>query len=332
VLRRLLEAYRSTGADPPFGDPGRAHGTSMEGYYWRVVDASAGSVLVVLCGVCRGAGEPWAVVALAAHPGAFTRHALVAPAAGEPGRFGAVAGNVLRGSADRLSVRLGEDAWVDLRLRPALLWPKRTFGALGPAQLVPGIGQYWHPVVLAARAEGEACVGDVPLRLDGATAYAEKNWGPGFAGDWWWGQAASFAGGDATVAFAGGRLVFAGQVVSPTAVVVRLGTQVLRFAPPLARVCASTAAGAWRIRTRSLRHDVEVEGDASDATPHLLPVPDVAARRVDLRSSQHLAGHVRLRVRRGGHTLFEGETRLAGLERGAPVSAFSDSPRAERRP
>jgi hypothetical protein len=84
VLRGPLDAYRSTGADPPFGDPARAHGTAMEGYYWRVVDAEARSVIMVLCGVCRGAGEPWAAVALAAHPGGFTRHALVAPAAGEP--------------------------------------------------------------------------------------------------------------------------------------------------------------------------------------------------------------------------------------------------------
>jgi hypothetical protein len=41
----------------------------MEDYYWRVVDAEAGSVIIVLCGVCRGAGESWAAVALAAHPG-----------------------------------------------------------------------------------------------------------------------------------------------------------------------------------------------------------------------------------------------------------------------
>jgi hypothetical protein len=46
--------------DPPFGDAARAHGTAMEGYYWRVVDAEAGAVIVVLCGICRGAGEPWA--------------------------------------------------------------------------------------------------------------------------------------------------------------------------------------------------------------------------------------------------------------------------------
>ena len=259
-------------ADPPFGDPARAHGTAMEGYYWRVVAAEAGSVIVVLCGVCRGAGEPWAAMALAAHPSGFTRHALAAPATAEPSRFGAGTGDILRGSADGVSIRLGEDACVDLRLRSALRWPGRVLGALGSAQVVPGLGQYWHPVVLATRADGEACLGGVRLRLDGATAYAEKNWGPGFAGHWWWARADAFPGGDVTVAFAGGRLGLAGRVVSPTAVVVRLGTQVLRFAPPLARLRAATAARVWQIRARTYRHAVEIEGEASDGAPHLLPV------------------------------------------------------------
>jgi tocopherol cyclase len=331
VFGRLLDAYRSTGADPPFGDPARAHGTAMEGYYWRVVDAAAGSVLVALCGVCRGVGEPWAVVALAAHPGGFTRHALVSPGGAEPGGFGAVAGDILRGSADGLSVRLGEDAWVELRLRSALLWPGRVFGALGPAQLMPGLAQYWHPVVLAAKADGEASLGGVRLRFESATAYAEKNWGPGFAGHWWWGHADAFEAGDATVAFAGGRVRLARRVFSPTAVVVRLGTQVVRFAPPLASARAAATPNAWRVRTRTLRHTVEIEGEASGSAPHLLPVPDVAAGRVDLRSTQHLAGRLRLRVCRGRHTHFQGESPLAGLELGAPAGGFSGSPRGERR-
>jgi tocopherol cyclase len=62
VFRLSLDAYRSTGADPPFTDPALAHGTAMEGYYRRVVDAEAGSVIVALCGVCRGQtdrGRPW---------------------------------------------------------------------------------------------------------------------------------------------------------------------------------------------------------------------------------------------------------------------------------
>lgn len=332
MFRRSLNAYRSTGADPPFTDPAAAHGTAMEGYYWRVVDAEAGSVIVVLCGVCRGPDGPWAAVALAAHPGGFARHAVVSPAAAEPRCFGARAARVLRGSADGVSIRLGEDAWVELRLRSTLLWPGRAFGALGPAHLLPGLAQYWHPVVLAAKADGEASLGGVRLRFEGATAYAEKNWGPGFAGHWWWGHADAFHAGDATVAFAGGRVRLAGRVFSPTAVVVRLGTDVVRFAPPLASARAAVSPHAWRIRAGTLRHAVEIEGEASDGPPHLLPVPDVAAGRVHMRSTQYLAGRVRLRVRRGRRTLFEGESPLAGLERGAPASGFSASPRGERRP
>ena len=331
VFGRLLDAYRSTGADPPFIDPARAHGTGMEGYYWRFVDAEAGSVIVVLCGVCRGPDGPWAAVALAAHPGGFARHAVVAPAAAERRAFGARAAGILRGSADGLSVRLGEDAWVDLRLRSALLWPGRVFGALGPAHMWPGLAQYWHPVVLAAKADGEASLGGVRLRLAGATAYAEKNWGPGFAGHWWWGHADAFPGGDATVAFAGGRIGLAGRMVSPTAVVVRLGTKVLRFAPPLASARAAATPRAWRIRARSPLHAVEIEGEPSGSAPHLLPVPEMAARRVNMRSTQHLAGRVRLRLRRGRRTLFAGESPLAGLELGAPASGVTPSPRGEQR-
>jgi hypothetical protein len=33
MLRRPLNTYRSTGADPPFTDPAGAHRTAMEGYY-----------------------------------------------------------------------------------------------------------------------------------------------------------------------------------------------------------------------------------------------------------------------------------------------------------
>jgi tocopherol cyclase len=321
-LRGLLDAYRRSGADLPFGDPARAHGSAMEGYYWRVVDASAGSVIVVLCGVCQGPDGPWATAAIATHPGGFVRHAVVAPAAGRRGCFGVQAAGTLEGSTDGLQAHLGDDTWIELRTRSQVLWPRPVFGALGPAQAVPGLGQYWHPVVLAARAEGNACVGGVPMRLDGATAYAEKNWGPRFAGHWWWGHADAFPGRDATVAFAGGRLAVAGRVVPPTAVIVRLGTEVLRFAPPVARLRVRATDRTWAIRARSPRHRVEIDGEAGDAAPHVLPVPDVASGRVDMRSRQYLAGRLHLRVTRGTRTVFEGESRLAGLERGVP----GDSP------
>lgn len=330
VFRGLLHAYRRSGADPPFGDPARAHGSAMEGYYWRITDAPAGSVIVVLCGVCQAREGPWATVAVAAHPGGFVRHAVIAPAAGSRDGFGVRAAEALHGSGEELRLRLGDDTWIELRSRSAVHWPRLVFGALGPAHVVPGLGQYWHPVVLTARVDGRACIGGRPVSLDGATAYAEKNWGPRFAGHWWWGHADAFPGHDVTVAFAGGRLAVAGLVVPPTAVVVRLGMQVLRFAPPLARVRVRATDRTWAIRASSLRHGVEVTGEAGDIAPHVLPVPDVTSGRVDMRSRQYLAGRVRLRVTRGRRAVFEGESPLAGLERGAPATRLTGPPRGER--
>lgn len=317
----LLAAYRRTGADLPFGDPARDHDAAMEGYYWRLVHPGAGWVIVWLCGICRGGGESWATVALAAHPDGFLRHATLAPAAGDPGGFGARAGDVFRGSLGELRVRMGEDAWIDARLQPRVVWPTRALGALGLGHLVPGLAQYWHPVLLAAEVEGEACVGGRRLRLDGARVYAEKNWGPGFAGRWWWGQANAFPDADVGVAFAGGRLPMFGVSPAPTAVVLRLGERVLRFVPPLARVRVVVGSRGWRVRVRAPRHRLELEGEAGGAAPHRLPVPDVDKRRVDLRSEQVLAGRLRLRVHSGGRTLVDAASPLAGLELGNPPCA-----------
>ena len=52
-MSALLDAYRRTGADLPFGDPRRAHGVAMEGYYWRLSDPASGRCVIALCGVCR---------------------------------------------------------------------------------------------------------------------------------------------------------------------------------------------------------------------------------------------------------------------------------------
>jgi tocopherol cyclase len=322
---RLLDAYRRTGAELPFGDPGRAHGTPMEGYYWRIVDASAGRVIVLLCGVCQAPEGRWAVVALAAHPGGLVRHAVLSPASADADGFGVRAAELVRGSADRLSARIADDAWVVLRLRSAVRWPRRAFGALGPAQLLPSLAQYWQPVVLAAEVRGEACLDGERVRLDGASAYVEKNWGPRFAGDWWWGHAGAFPRRDVSVAFAGGRVDLLGQVVAPTALVLRLGPRVLRFAPPLARTRTRADGHAWQLRARSARYAVELEGEPAGQQPHVLPVPDVASGQVHMRSRQYLAGWLRLRLSRGpgGATVFEGESALAGLERGMPASFLS---------
>jgi hypothetical protein len=317
---RLLDAYRRTGADPPFGDPRRAHGLELEGYYWRLTDFAAGRVVVALAAVCQAADGPWGLVALAAHPGGFVRWALSDSAHADPSGLGVVAGDALAATADSLRVDLGPDARVDVRFSERLPWRRRAFGALGAAHAVPGLPQYWHPHMLDATVAGEATLGGERLDLSAAKAYAEKNWGPSFSEHWWWGQAHGFADPEVCVAFAGGRVELAGVAVAPTALVLQLGGELLRFSPPFARMTAAVGEGSWRIRARSARHQVELEGDDAGHAPVLLPVPVPALRRVEVRSRQHLAGHVRVRVTRSGRTLFAGDSQLAGLEHGVPVS------------
>ena len=118
--------------------------------------------------------------------------------------------------------------------------------------------------------------------------------------------------------FAGGRLPLLGVSAAPTGVVVRLGERVLRFVPPLARATARVDGRAWHVQARSPRYRLELEGDVGGEDPHRLPVPDVWARRVEMRSQQVLAGRVRLRLHRGRHTVIDAVSKLAGLELGEP--------------
>lgn len=314
-LARLLDTYRRSGADPPFGDPRRAHGIELEGYYWRLTDAAAGRVVIAIGAVCIGPGGRWGLVGLASHPGGFVRWAQTETAHADPARLGVVAGDALSASAEALQIDLGPDARLDVRFADRHEWPRRAFGTLGPAHALPGLPQYWHPHMLGARVQGEATLGGERVDLAGATAYAEKNWGPSFSDHWWWGQAQGFSDPEACVAFAGGRIELAGVAAAPTALVLRLGGELLRFSPPVSRMTAAVGEAGWRVTARSVRHRVELEGEEAGHAPVLLPVPVPAERRVEVRSRQHLAGRVRLRVLRSGRTVFEGESVLAGLER-----------------
>ncbi len=320
-------AYRARGADLPFGDPGAAHGVPFEGYYWRVVDPASGAVVVALSAVCRGLDGPWGLSTLAAHPGGFERTVITRTAASDPRAFGVSAERVLRGDAASLSVDMGPDARLDVSLHDAVAWPRRAFGAIGLAHAIPGLPQYWHPVVLAAGVRGRVRAGDLALDLDGAVGYAEKNWGHGFPGRWWWGHAATFGDHDVSVSFAGGRIPLAGADVAPTAVVVRLGRRVIALAPPLDTTRVTLAPGSWLLRTRGRGYDVEIAGDADGGHPHELLVPVAAEERGEPRSRQHLAGSLSLRVRRGGRLLYDGRSPLAGLELGLPLIS---SPLGER--
>lgn len=284
----MRSTWRRTGADLPFGDLGADRGTPFEGWYWRFSDPASGRVVVALCGGMR----TWALGALAAHPGYAVEQAVA----------GSV-GEVLGGGA---SVRAGA-SHVEAELSDVVRWPRRMLGALGPAHLLPWMPQYWQPLVLRATAHGHAFVRGERIAIDGWHAYHEKNWGPSFAGDWWWGQA--HLDTDADVAFAGGHLL---GPVAATAVVVRIGADVISLAPP-ALVRTRVGDGTWTVHARSARHAVMIE--AEGRRPHVLPVPS-GDRTTEPRSHQVLAGRLRVTVRRGRRTLLRAESAVAGLERG----------------
>lgn len=291
----------------------------MEGYYWRFADAASGRAAIVLCGVCRAPDGVWALVALAGHPGGFVRWVVAERARADPDGFGVAAWGasaegaapILTGGPDRLAVDLGPGARLEASFAAPVAWPRRSLGALGLAQVAPGLPQYWQPVMLGARVSGSARLGAEDVELGGADAYAEKNWGGAFPAEWWWGQAAF--GGGATAAFAGGRLR---GPAAASAVVVRAGGELIRFAPPGAIVSAEAGGGEWRLRGRTARHRLLVEGQGGE--PHILPVPVVAERRAILRSEHHLAGRLRVRLRRGRRTLLDETSALAALEHGTP--------------
>jgi hypothetical protein len=317
-MRRLLAAYRATGADLPYGDPLRAHDVAMEGYFWRITDPANGRVLIALNGVNRARDGHWATLGLAAHPHGFLRTVAHPDAAADPHRLGAYAGDAFVGEPDRLRVDLGPDARVDVCVEDPLTWPRRRFGGSSGFQSVPALNQYWHPWLLGGTARGTAVVGSEEWSLDGARVYAEKNWGRGgFPDSWWWGQA-HFAEPGACVAFAGGEVSAGPLRTTVTALVVRLpdGTLVRLGNPVASPVRAEVSDEHWRLRGRNARWTVTVEAHAPLAAAHVLPVPLPAERRNVPGAIEHLAGDLRVEVRRHGRTVWRGDTGLAALEHG----------------
>jgi hypothetical protein len=275
---------------------------ALDGWYWRFTWPD-GRVAIVLCGVCPG----WAVVGVGLHPGRVWRSAILdAP---EADSRGVRIGGAFAAEPERVRVDLGDDVRALADLRDAVRWP-RPWPGTGPAGRLPGLRQYWLPHVLRARAEGSVMGWD----LEGATGYAERNWGNGFPPVWWWGEAHDFGGDPVTVAFAGGPAL--GRLRA-TAVVVLIDGRLVRLGEPLlAPVAADVAPGRWALRGRSPRHRIEVEADADPAAAHILDVPVPAERRTVPWSHQHLAGRLRVRVTRRGRLVYENETGLAGLELG----------------
>ena len=317
LRERARHAWRRTGADVPYGDPLPTHGAEMEGWFWRISHPGTREVVVALCGVNRSAEGSWATVALAATRGDLVHSAVVEEASADDARFDVRAGETLVADDRHLRVRFGDDL-LDVTLHDQQRWARRLLGSSGLVSMVPRLNQYWHPWLFGARVEGRAVLGGEEVVLDGATAYAEKNWGAGFPEHWWWGQAQGFDRPDVCVAFSGGRLALGPVAADVSGIVVRVGDEWLRLAPPSSRVRVEVGDGTWRLRGRSLRGtEVRIEGDGNGSAPHVLPVPLPAERRNVETDFEHLAGTLHLTVRRAGRTLFEGTSTLAGLEVGS---------------
>jgi Tocopherol cyclase len=282
---------------------------ALDGWFWRFTWPD-GRAAIVLCGVCPG----WALAGVGAHPGRAWRSAILdAP---EADARGVRIGRAFAGEPGRVRLDLGDGARVDAELRDPVRWP-RPWPGTGPGGWLPGLRQYWRPLVLRARAEGVIDAGE-RWTLEGATAYVERNWGNGFPPVWWWGEAHDFDGDPVTVAFAGGPAL---GPLQATAVVVHVGGRLVRLGEPvLAAVAADTAPGRWVLRGRSPRHRVEIEAAGDPAAAHVLDVPVPAERRTLPWSHQHLAGRLRVRATRRGRLLYEGESALAGLEFGRALA------------
>ena len=321
-----LSRYRATGADLPFGDPRRAHGVAMEGYFWRVTDVERGRVLIALIGVNRARDGQWATLGLAASPGRVLELDAHDGAAADPARLGARAGTAFAGDEHAVRVRLGASE-LDLRVTDPAGWPRRRFGGSSMFHAVPALNQYWHPWLLGGRAEGRALVGGEEWDLTGAQVYGEKNWGrAGFPDSWWWGQAHGFEDPGACVAFAGGEVTAGPLRTEVTALVVRLpdGRVVRLGNPGVSPVAASVTDERWVLRGRGHGWRVEVEAEAPLGDAHVLPVPLPEERRNTAGAIEHLAGSLAVTVRRGGRVVGRGTTRLAGLEHGGLARAEAE--------
>lgn len=330
MLSRLHDAYRATGADLPYGDPLRAHGVAMEGYFWRITDRERHRSLIVLAGINRGPEGHWATLGLAAFPTPHLSLTTHDGARADPDRLGVTVGKAFVATPDRVEVDLGEGSRLDLRITEPRPWPRRRAGGSSGFQAVPALNQYWHPWLLGGRASGQAVVAGEVWDLDGAQVYAEKNWGrEGFPDSWWWGQAHGFEQEGACVAFAGGQVTAGPLTTEVTALVVRLpdGTVVRQGNPVLSPVHAEVTDETWRLRGRTRGRDrwqITVEATAPLGAAHVLPVPLPSRHRNTAGAIEHLGGRLHVVVERRGTTVWQGTSTLAGLEHGGLLRAEAE--------
>ena len=209
-------------------------------------------------------------------------------------------------------------------------WPK-AFGGGGIFSSVPFLNQYWQPYRLGGKASGTVEFGGETWSFDGATLYAERNWGAGFPERWWWGQAHDFDGADVSVAFSGGLLELGPMRRDVTGVVVRLGNRVIRITPP-APVRSHVTDGRWTVSGHA-RRATRSTCDGDGTGPRSARAASAAARRATqrrhrLRASCRSTSLHRARIRPGGVRRHVRAGRSGNRQAGQPRRSPSAQDRA----
>ena len=92
---------------------------------------------------------------------------------------------------------------------------------------------------------------------------------------------------------------------------------------------ATITDDSWVLTGRSRFWEVELEGDAHMADALVLPVPLVEERRAAAAALEHLGATINVRVRHHRRLVWEGTSRLAGLEHGGLERAAAEAHRRE---
>ena len=234
-----------------------------------------GAVVIVIVAVCRDARRagrgPWRrwrriPAGRCARPRCRTRGARRAGS-----RCGA--GDAVAADERSLRVDLGPDARLrGRRSTTALAWPRRAFGALGPAHAVPGPEPVLAPMAAArAGCSGGARVGDARRSTSTAPSPTPRRTGAPAACRRRGGGARphGFDRDDVCVAFAGGRAGLGPLRAPATALVVAVGDEVR----PSCGRCAPCASPSTSAAGACAGGGIEVEAHADGVAPHLLPVP-----------------------------------------------------------
>jgi len=97
-------------------------------------------------------------------------------------------------------------------------------------------------------------------------------------------------------------------------------------------VRATITDDGWVLTGRSRSWRVEVEGRAPLADALVLPVPLVEERRAAPGALEHLGATMSVRVSNHGRLVWEGTSRLAGLEHGGLERAAAEAHRRQPQP